>query len=113
MPLPEVLKKVRAHVAENHAELRKLIRTRTVRDLYGQLQGEQLTRPPKGYLPDHPAADLVRFKQMYYYVELPPELATSKMLQPTILKHFRAIAPFLEFLNRPLRPQRKHLIPDF
>jgi uncharacterized protein (TIGR02453 family) len=113
MPLPDVLKKVRAHVAENHPELRKLLQAKPVRRLYGGLQGEQLTRPPKGYLPDHPAADLVRYKQMYYYVELPPELALSKDLQGTILEHFRAATPLLEFLNRPLRPQRKHIIPDF
>jgi uncharacterized protein (TIGR02453 family) len=113
MPEPEVLKKVRLHLAERHEEFRKLTRARTLRELCGEVQGERLTRPPKGYLPDHPAADLVRFKQLYYYVELAPELALSKDLQPTILRHFRAITPFLDFLNRPLRPQRKLMFPEF
>jgi uncharacterized protein (TIGR02453 family) len=113
MPAPETLKAIRHHVAEHHAEFRKLIRSKAVRSLYGEMQGEQLTRPPKGFTPDHPAADLVRYKQMLFYVELAPELATSGELQPTVVKHLRAITPFLEFMNRPLRSQRRQLLPEF
>jgi uncharacterized protein (TIGR02453 family) len=113
MAPPETLKAIRSHLAEHHAEFRKLIRARKVRDLYGELHGEQLSRPPKGFTPDHPAADLLRYKQLFLYVELPPDLATSPKLQPTIVQHLAAIAPFLEFLNRPLRPQKKQLLPKF
>jgi uncharacterized protein (TIGR02453 family) len=113
MPAPETLKAIRQYLAEHHAEFRKLIRGRAVRELYGEMQGQQLTRPPKGFTPEHPAADLVRYKQLLFYVELEPKLATSKELQPTLVRHLRAIAPFLEFLNRPLRPQRKQMFPDF
>jgi len=113
MPPPETLKAVRNHLAEHHEEFRKLIRAKAVRDLYGEVQGEQLTRPPKGFCADHPAADLVRYKQLLFYVELTPELATSKELQPTVVKHLRAIAPFVRFLNSPLQSRRKQIFPEF
>jgi uncharacterized protein (TIGR02453 family) len=114
MPPTETLKAIRQHLAENHTEFRKLIRARAVRELYGELQGEKLTRPPKGFTPDHPAADLVRYKQLLFYVELAPELATSTDLQPTLVHHLKAITPFLEFLNCPLRPNPKRVMfPDF
>ena len=113
MPMPETLKAVRAHLAEHHEEFRKIVRGKAVRKLYGDVHGEQLTRPPKGFTPDHPAADLVRYKQLLFYVELAPALATSRELQPTIVAHFRAITPFLQYLNRPLRPQRKQMFPEF
>ena len=43
-----------------------------MKKLFGEMQGEQLTRVPKGFTPDHPAADLVRYKQFLLWTELPP-----------------------------------------
>ena len=113
VPAPETLKKVRAHLAEHHQEFRKIIRSKGLIELMGDVHGEQLTRPPKGYAADHPAADLVRYKQLLFYIELEPELAMSNELLPEVVRRFRAITPFLRFLNRPLRSERKQMFPDF
>ena len=102
MPAPDELLSVRGHVARKHQELRKLIADRALRRLLGDMQGEQLTRVPKGFAPDHPAADLLRYKQYLLYIELDPALATSRQLESELLKRFRAMAPFLDFLNAPL-----------
>jgi uncharacterized protein (TIGR02453 family) len=111
MPSPETLRAMRSHIAEHEQEFRKLVATRTVRQLFQGLQGEQLTRVPKGFDREHPAADLLKHKQFLLYVELQPELATTPKLYPEVVKHFRAMTPFLEFLNAPLAPKRKPLIP--
>ena len=66
------------------------------------MQGEQLTRVPKGYPPDHPAADLLRYKQFLFYVLLDPAIAATPKLEQEMVKRFRALTPFLEFLNAPL-----------
>jgi uncharacterized protein (DUF2461 family) len=71
------------------------------------MQGEQLTRVPKGFAPDDPAADLVRHKQFLLWSELPPEVATSKELYSEIVKRFKAMTPFMRFLNSPLKAQKK------
>jgi uncharacterized protein (DUF2461 family) len=71
------------------------------------MQGEALSRVPKGFPADHPAADLLRFKQFLYYVELPPEIALTPALYDEILKRFRTMAPFTDFLNQALAGQRK------
>ena len=113
MPAPETLSKIRHHLAEHHAEFRKLIRGKTIRELHGEMQGEQLTRVPKGFTSDHPAADLLRYKQFLFYVELTPELATTPRLQAEVVRRFRALAPFLRFLNKPLVPARKPIFPAF
>ena len=78
-----------------------------VRRLLGELQGEQLARVPKGFACDHPAADLLRFKQFLLYVELPPDVATSPALYQEIVDRFSAITPFLRFLNAPLPKEKK------
>lgn len=102
MPAPETLRAVRSHLADRHEEFRGLIQDRTLRRLLGDMQGEQLTRVPKGFLPDHPAADLLRYKQFLFYILLDPALAATPRLEPEIVKRFRALTPFLEFLNAPL-----------
>jgi uncharacterized protein (DUF2461 family) len=76
--------------------------TRKLRALMGNLQGEQLSRVPKGFLSDHPAADLLRYKQWLFYVMLDPAIATTPKLLVEIRKRFEALMPFLDLLNEPL-----------
>jgi uncharacterized protein (TIGR02453 family) len=109
MPTPEALLALRNHIAAHHAELRKITGSRTVRKLLGEMQGEQLSRVPKGFPADHPAADLLRFKRFILYVVLPPEIALKRTLSREILQRFRAMAPFITFLNAPLAPAHKKI----
>jgi len=106
MPAPATLLAIRGHIAENHHELRKILSAKSVRTLLGGVQGEQLTRVPKGFCTGHPAADLLRYKQIFLYVKLSPELAITPQLLKEIVSRFQAMTPFLEFLNAPL-PRRR------
>jgi uncharacterized protein (TIGR02453 family) len=101
-PAPETLLAIRNHIAEHPAEFRKIVEARTVTSLLGELKGEQLSRIPKGFAKGHAAEEFLRFKRMLFYVELPVELATGPELYVAIRKHFRAMSPFLSFLNAPL-----------
>ncbi|MGH9719168.1 MAG: DUF2461 domain-containing protein [Bryobacteraceae bacterium] len=101
MPPVENLRAIREHVAGHHERLRKIIANRTLRALVGDMHGQQLARAPKGYLPDHPAADLLRYKQFLFYVELDAKLVTTPKVHGEVLKRFRAMTPFIEFLNEP------------
>jgi len=107
MPSPETLLAIRNHLAERHEEFRRITGTRAVARLLGGLQGEQLTRVPKGFAKDHPAEDLLRYKQFLLYVELPAEIAVTGELLAEARKRFRAMAPFMEFLNAPLERAAK------
>ncbi len=113
MPAPETLLALRQHIADHHLEFRKIVAKPAVRQLFQGLQGEQLTRVPKGFDREHPAADLLRYRRYILYVELPPDLATSPDLYPEVIRHFRTMTPFLEYLNAPLTRKRKPLLPDF
>jgi uncharacterized protein (TIGR02453 family) len=113
MPAPETLLAIRHHLAGNPQAFRKIVAKPTVQKLFHGLQGEQLTRVPKGFDREHPAADLLVYKQFLLFVELAPELATTADLYPEVVRHFRAMAPFLEYLNAPLVRKRKPLLPEF
>jgi uncharacterized protein (TIGR02453 family) len=109
MPSPETLSAVRHHIAVHHEELRRITSSKNVRKLFGELQGEQLSRPPKGFPKEHPAEDLLRMKQFLLYIELPPDTVTTPGLFTEIETRFRAMTPFLEFLNAPLAATRKKI----
>jgi uncharacterized protein (TIGR02453 family) len=107
MPTPLELRAIRLHLAENHDEFRRIVTARPLRALLGELRGDQLSRAPKGFDPRHPAADLVRYKQWLFWILLDPALATTPRLLPELVRRFRAMSEFVEFLNAPLVAERK------
>ncbi|HEY7303479.1 MAG TPA: DUF2461 domain-containing protein [Bryobacteraceae bacterium] len=101
-PAPDTTLAVRTHISENYEELRRLLAGKRRRALLGELQGDELTRAPKGFDPCHPAIDLIKKKDWILDVSLDPALATTPRLYSEIADRFRLMAPFVEFLNRPL-----------
>jgi len=102
MPPADELRVFRALLAERHDEFRKIVRAKPLRNLMGELQMEQLTRVPKGFAKDHPAEDLLRGKGWGFEALLPARLVTTPKLVPEIVKRFRVMVPFLDFMNQPL-----------
>jgi uncharacterized protein (DUF2461 family) len=66
------------------------------------LQGDRLTRVPRGYPKDHPAADYLQYRQFMGYREEAATLATQKDFYKQLRATFETIAPLVQFLNEPL-----------
>ncbi|MBZ5608674.1 MAG: DUF2461 domain-containing protein [Acidobacteriia bacterium] len=101
-PEPDVMLAVRTHIGEHHEELRRILKVRKTLTLMGGLQGAELTRAPKGFEPGHPAIGWIKMKDWILDVTLDASLAPTPKLHGEILERFRAMAPVIEFLNRPL-----------
>lgn len=97
------LKKIRQQIADDPEELRKILFSPGFRARYDSLEGETLKRVPRGYPKDHPAADLLVRKQFLAGTRLLAEAIEIPKISEVIYWYFRAIAPLLEYLNRPLR----------
>jgi uncharacterized protein (TIGR02453 family) len=110
MPGPEQLLAIRQHLAEHYAEFRKLVTNRKLVNLMERLKGESLSRIPKGFPADHPAADLIRMKQWLYFTSLDPAVATRPALYGEVVERFRFMQPVIEFLNRPLAHRRAKVV---
>jgi uncharacterized protein (TIGR02453 family) len=106
MPTPPQLRLLREHIAGHHERLDRLVTNRAFRQTVGTLDGEQLSRVPRGYLADHPAARYLRFKQFIAGREFEAEFATSRNFYRELMATFRAVAPLVRFLNEGLRPRR-------
>ncbi len=113
-PSPETMLLVRTHIAATHQEFRRILADKKSRKLLGDLQGDELTRAPKGFDPAHPALDLIKKKDWILDTTLEASLATTPKFYREILDRFRAMAPLIEYLNRPLvgRKVSKDLLED-
>lgn len=107
MPEREELLAYRTLLQDRHEELQEILRDPKLRRMVGQLQGEKLSRMPKGFPTDHPAESLLRGKQWYLENTLDPCTVTSPKLLPELSKHFQVMAPMVEFLNQALAQKRK------
>jgi uncharacterized protein (TIGR02453 family) len=111
MPEFDLLLDIRRHIAEKHADLRKILAVPALKKALGDMQGEQLSRVPKGFAATHPAADLLRFKSFFLYTELDPEIATTPEFYAEVLTRFKLVKPFVDFLTAPQRAKPAKIDP--
>jgi uncharacterized protein (TIGR02453 family) len=101
-PQPRHLLQVREHIADTWPEIRRIVNSKSFTSRVTALDGERLTRVPRGFPCDHPAAEYLKHRQFLAGREFPAELATSDDFYPTLLATFKAIVPLVRFLNEPL-----------
>ena len=101
-PEPADLARIREHISETHPELHKLTKAAAFRRTFTALEGERLTRVPRGFTKDDPAADYLRHRNFLAGREFPPEFATASEFYPTLVATFKAVMPIVRFLNEPL-----------
>jgi uncharacterized protein (TIGR02453 family) len=99
MPGPPELAAVRRAIAADGPRFRTLLADKSLRRHAGGLLGARLARVPRGFDADHPAADLLRLKQLYFDVTLPAQSALAPSIHKEITTRFRAMAPVVHFLN--------------
>ena len=102
MPEKEQLAAIRHWVLENHVAFRKVLNKPAVRKTFKEFEGEALTRPPKGFPPEHPAMDLIKCKQWGLSTTLPAAGALETNFAQTLIKHFKLLAPLVDALNTPI-----------
>ena len=108
MPGPEELSAVRDAIAEEPGAFLKLLNDRRLTKTMGPLRGERLARPPKGFEAhaDSAAAEHLRGKQWYWFVELPAEVALTPGVRKQVVDRFKLMADALEWMNAALLARR-------
>lgn len=102
MPSAADLAAIRAQIASNHPRLHNVVTSRAFRKTAGELTGERLTRVPRGFSADHPAAHYLQFKQFIGGAEWEPSFATSRVFYRELCAVFGAVTPLVSFLNAAL-----------
>ena len=98
-PTSEGLRRIREKIAGDPETLRSIVTAASLRERFGGLQGDRLKRTPRGYSKDHPAADLLKYKQFLVGASMPAREIERPTISGLIDAHFRAAAPLMEYLN--------------
>jgi len=102
MPQPPELHALREHLAANAARLRSLVESPVFRRAAGPVTGASLQRVPRGFPPDHPAAEYLKLKQFLFGRDYPAAFATSPKFYREVVTLFERMAPVVHYLNEPL-----------
>jgi uncharacterized protein (TIGR02453 family) len=100
-PDPSWLKGFRDRVASRPDELRTIIGAPAFVEAFGAISddGESLKRVPPGYDPDHPAADILRKKNVTFGRRLSDAEASSPLLPDILADAFAIGTPLLRYLS--------------
>ena len=102
VPIPEELRKVRQEIDYNYNEFRKLVTDKKFKKIYGDLDHSKefaLSRVPKGYEADNPAAEYLKLKSLIAFQPIRDEDLVSKSLVKKAVDAFAALQPLIYFLN--------------
>jgi uncharacterized protein (TIGR02453 family) len=103
MPTPEQLATFRATIGRDAAPYKAVINDKEFKKYFGMLEGEKVKTIPQGYSRDHPEIELLRFKQVVVVHRLPDEMVLSPQFSTHLIKTFKAMKPFLDYLNAMLK----------
>lgn len=103
MPMPPVLARVRQEIDYNLPEFRAVLSRASFRKYFnGLYSGEDiaLTRVPKGYAADNPAAEYLKLKSLFSMTPMTDAELQSPSLVKESVKRLLAVKPLVDFLNR-------------
>jgi uncharacterized protein (TIGR02453 family) len=101
-PEPNDMKRIRQDMDANYEDWRKMLATPALVNTFGTMRGAQIKSAPRGYAKDHPAIDLLQYKQFLFKHEFSDE----EILHPDFLfkvnATFRDVRPFLDYMSEVL-----------
>ena len=103
MPEKTALAKVRDAIAEDPAGFERVLKAPAFKRIYKKLSEQAvLTRAPRGYDPEHPAATWLRYKSFTSTVILTDAQFRSPRLVEVVMKRYEAMLPLVRWLNNAL-----------
>ncbi len=106
MPPRPLLTTLREQLIEHQRTFERLMKATTFTRRFGALTddepGVRLSRVPRGFAPEHPAAHWLRFNSFTASRALSDRDVTSPTLVDTIMKDYAALLPLVRWLNAAL-----------
>jgi uncharacterized protein (TIGR02453 family) len=98
-PNAEDLLRIRQDIDMNYTDWRKLLKSKSIHLLFGEMQGNQVKTAPRGFAKDHPAIDLLRYKQYWFERSFTDKEVMASDFLKQVDKTYRAIRPFFDYMS--------------
>jgi uncharacterized protein (TIGR02453 family) len=99
MPPAEPLGRLRAHIAEHPERLQKVLRARAFKQTFGELQGDRLSRPPRGYSDATPLIEHIKRKSFIAWRETDARAMTHDDALSYVVDSFRAARLLVDWVR--------------
>lgn len=96
------LKRIREEIAIDDQPLRKILKSASFKKMFGTLEGDKLKTAPRGFEKDHPAVDLLRYKQFVVYRKFTDKEIKDPKFVKEIVKTYKAMHPFFNYMSEVL-----------
>lgn len=101
-PNPEDLKRIRMDILHNHDEWRRMLRSGRLKQYFGSMEGDKVKTAPQGFPKDHPAIDLLRYKQFWFEHPFTDKEVTDPGFLKEVNKIYKSIRPFFDYMSEVL-----------
>lgn len=101
-PNPDDLKRIREDIGFNYEEWNEILSEPGFVKTFGQMRGEQVKTAPKGYDKDHPAIDLLRYKQFIFRHEFTDQEVLAPDFAVKLSNTFKQLRPFFDYMSEVL-----------
>lgn len=101
-PNAEDLLRIRQDININYKQWKRLLNSKAIQSAFGDMQGNQLKTVPRGFAKDHPAINLLRFKQFWFEHSFTDKEVMADDFADQVNKTFKSIRPFFNHMSEVL-----------
>ena len=105
-PNAEDLKTIRLDILANHGKWRRMLGSKGIKAVFGEMRGEVVPTAPRGFPRDHPAIDLLRHKQFWFEHSFTDAQVLAPDFLDSVNRTYRSIRPFFDYMSGLLAPGR-------
>lgn len=98
-PSKEDLQHIRNQIDLDASPLRNALNQKNFKSYYGSLLGEQLKTAPRGFDADHPAIDLLRFKNFYVMHQFSDKEVLANDFVDKVAEGLKRLDPFFSAMT--------------
>ena len=98
-PEPKDLKLIRDHISADSKPLRKILKSKKFKEVFGEMEGEQLKSAPRGYDKDHRDLDLLRYKQFIVTKKFKDSEVVAEDFIKKLNQTYKAVRPFFDYMS--------------
>ena len=99
-PVGETLSGIRDAITEQPESWHKIVNDKNFIQRFGQVEGERLKRPPRGYDADHPCIDDLKLKSFFVKQPMDDKQAMSPAFFKEVMTVYEEAAPLMKFISQ-------------
>ena len=98
-PNKEDLLRIRREIEIDGKEFKSIINQKKIKDIWGEIQGEEVKTSPKGFDKDHEHIDMIKKKQFIFIKKLREKDVLDENFQSELVGFFLSIRPFFDYMS--------------